>query len=1184
MNESILFDGIRKTKEYASMVSDATGLLSCGKKLPLLVNGLCDGAERALLYSLVKDLKEKSGKTVLILTGEERKANKLNEFFTSSSLKSAFYPVRDFNFYDMTSSHELEHERLGILSGIFSSSLDVVISTPEASMQYTIPRKELEARTFEVKKSDTFDISALCEKLIKTGYSPADMVESEGQYAVRGGIVDVFPTGGGFTVNGKRYDEHLPIRTELFGDEADRMEIFDPMTQRRVRDIDEFGITPSKEIIASTQDEEKITDILSSLLAKAQREETKRELEKELFSIKNHISKSFFDRFISLVYRDSECLLDYFSDAPFAIICDTASTKSRAKDSAELCEMRSKELIENMLITPEYAKYCAPVSEFERFLDDRITVSIDPFSVSHSGKAGGIYNFKTKRIAESERTLNNVCPELDELVKDGYSCALVCRTDAELKNCVKTLCELGIPAYDATGKAFDELEKGAVGVICDTFEEGYEIPKEKFAVMVLSSKSYSDVGRAVKKKSFAKSAGEKILSCADLNVGDYVVHASYGIGKYIGMENLCVCGAYRDYMAIQYAGTDKLYLPTDQLDLVAKYIGSGSLDGTVKLSRMGGADWKRSTEKAKTAAKDMAKELIELYARRQRINGFAFAKDGIMEREFDSSFEFDETECQKKAIDEIKSDMEKPYPMDRVLCGDVGYGKTEVAFRAAMKAVANGKQVAILVPTTILAMQHYQTALSRFAGTGVNIDMISRFRTPSQQAAVLRRLRRGDTDIIIGTHKLLNDRTQFKDLGLLIIDEEQRFGVLQKEKIKKEVPDVDVLSLSATPIPRTLSMAIGGIRDMSVLDEAPTGRVGVSSYVLEYDEGIINDAIMRELHRGGQVFYLYNNVEYIYTVFSRLKKTFPDAKIAVAHGQMDRESIEEIWNELVKGNIDILVSTTIVETGIDIPNANTLIIENADRMGLAQLHQIRGRVGRSHKRAYAYFTYRRGKEISEIAEKRLEAIRDFTEFGAGFKIAMRDLEIRGAGNLLGSAQHGHIDSVGYDMYVRLLNEAVLEEKGEKIEKSFETVISLSSDAYLPKSYIKASVQRIEMYKKIAHIQNEDDFCDVVSELTDRFGKLPRCAEVLVESSLVKAYASRAHMKKVEQLRAEMRFFPDETNLLVLAEIANLDRDKISVSGVGHIPYISLKITPGADFSKESVSLLKIYTEKSQKTV
>ena len=702
--------------------------------------------------------------------------------------------------------------------------------------------------------------------------------------------------------------------------------------------------------------------------------------------------------------------------------------------------------------------------------------------------------------------------------------------------------------------------------------------------MVLSSRNITDKKKSFKNKPFAKNAGEKILSHAELSVGDYIVHVTYGVGKYLGIENLCIMGAKKDYIAIQYAGTDKLFLPVDQLDMVAKYIGAKSSDGEVKLSKMGGADWTNKKQRAKTAAREMAKELINLYARRTRIDGFSFQEDDLIESEFASSFEHEETDCQLKAIEEIKKDMAKPYPMDRVLCGDVGYGKTEVAFRAAMKAVVNNKQVAILVPTTILAMQHFQTALARFSGTGVNIEMLSRFRTAAQQSLIKRKLKRGDIDIIIGTHTLLGSKVEFKDLGLLIVDEEQRFGVAQKEKIKQSVPDVDVLTLSATPIPRTLSMAMGGIRDLSVLDESPSGRVGVQSYVLEYDENIINDAIKRELHRAGQVFYLSNNVDELYRCASKLQKTFPGANIAVAHGQMDKSQLEAIWHAMVKGEVDVLLSTTIIETGIDIPNANTLIIENADKMGLSQLHQIRGRVGRSHRRAYAFFTYRRGKQITEIAQKRLGAIRDFAEFGAGFKIAMRDLEIRGAGNLLGAEQHGHLDAIGYDLYIRLLNEAVLEERGEAVPVPFETKITTSEDAYIPKTYIKSATVRMEIYKKIAHIETPIDKQDVENEIEDRFGKMPKCVSALTGIALIKASAIRGRIKRVEQLKGEYRLFPEDISLPVFVEISKYDRSRVQVCGVGKTPYFSVKLAQGDNPSQYLTDLISFYIQKSQELV
>ena len=865
------------------------------------------------------------------------------------------------------------------------------------------------------------------------------------------------------------------------------------------------------------------------------------------------------------------------------IFVDTQAVSRKAKDSEAINNEIIKGLIENNLLPGKYSEISSPVSKIDKFAREHQAINIDTFLMSTLGAQGGLFRFTTKGVALANGMIGTAIEEIEYFSKNQYKTVLVCQTPNEVKACIKALNEAEIRAIPLKSKDdFSVLTKGSVGVISDTYPYGFELPEIKFSMVVLSSKRQVTVKKQAHLKKIIKDAGEKIMSYTDLNVGDYVVHAKYGIGKFLGIQNMCVLGAYSDYIQIQYAGSDKLFLPVNQLDLVAKYIGARNTDGEVKLSKMGGGEWKRATTRAKAAAKDMAKELIDLYARRVRVSGFACLPDGLMEHEFDTSFEFEETDSQLQAISEIKNDMERPYPMDRVLCGDVGYGKTEVALRAAMKAIANNKQVAILVPTTILAMQHYQTALGRFAGTGVNIGIISRFRTAKEQARTLRELKRGDLDIIIGTHKLLGGKVEFKDLGLLIIDEEQRFGVAQKEKIKQAVPDVDVLSLSATPIPRTLSMAMGGIRDMSILDEAPNGRVEVQSYVLEYDENIINDAIRRELHRGGQVFYLYNNVEYIYDVYNKIKKAFPDANIAVGHGKMDKDDLEEIWHGLVTGDVDILISTTIIETGIDIPNANTLIIENADKMGLSQLHQIRGRVGRSHRRAYAYFTYRKDKVLTEIARNRLKAISDFAEFGAGFKIAMRDLEIRGAGNLLGAEQHGHLDAIGYDLYIKLLNEAVLEEKGVKIEERFETKMNISSDAYLPKTYVESSTMRMEMYKKIAHIENEADYSDIMSELTDRFGPLPKCAKALLDTALVKAYASVVRMQKVEQLRGEVRLFPEAPNLPVLLEISKMDRQRVQICGVGKTPYIKVVIESPDDFSTLPVKVLKRYKEIKEK--
>ncbi|MBQ1244881.1 MAG: transcription-repair coupling factor, partial [Clostridia bacterium] len=655
-----------------------------------------------------------------------------------------------------------------------------------------------------------------------------------------------------------------------------------------------------------------------------------------------------------------------------------------------------------------------------------------------------------------------------------------------------------------------------------------------------------------------------------------VVHANYGIGLFEGMKAVTVDGITKDYITIKYAGTDKLFVPCDRLEYIGKYIGEMDKNGEVKLSKMGGGDWTRTKTRAKSAAKDIAKDLIRLYAERQQKPGYAFLPDCEMEDEFALAFDYEETESQLQAIEEIKRDMMRPVPMNRLLCGDVGFGKTEVALRAAFKAIMSNKQVAILVPTTILAMQHFETASARMRDYPINVEMISRFRTPKQEATILRRVKRGDVDILIGTHKLLSKNVEFHDLGLLIIDEEQRFGVAQKEKLKEMAKNVDVLTLSATPIPRTLNMAMNGISDMSILDEAPGERRPVQTYVLEHDEGIICDAITKELSRGGQVLYLYNKVEEIAIVAGRIGGAFPEARVAFAHGQMDKDELEDIWQMLVSGDIDVLVCTTIIETGIDLPNANTLIIENADRMGLSQLHQLRGRVGRSSRQAYAYFTYRQGKALSEIATKRLSAIREYAEFGAGFKVALRDLEIRGAGNLLGSEQHGYIDSVGYDLYVKLLSEAVLEEKGEYKEKEFESQIDFPLNANIPERYIKRSSDRMEMYKKISLIKEPIDMQDVLDEFIDRYGEPPIDTVRLVRISLMRALASFCKIKKVELRQNTITFFVDKPNLEVWSLLFSEYRQlSFKAAGSANIIY---RLKSGEDPTDVGAKILKSYSE------
>lgn len=1186
MEENVLNGLIRLSPEYKLLIERYSEQVDKGVPLPLLVDGVSDGALYSLLFSLISDIGKKKKGPTLILVGEERRAAKLNEFLRKAEIKSEFYPVRDFNFYDLTASRDLEHERLRVLSGVLFNSCDAVITTPDALLQYTIPKSRLKSASICVNSDTSLDILDFSRQLFDMGYSPTHAVEGHGQYSVRGGIIDVFPTKCEYTIGKKQANLDKPIRIELFGDEIDRMATFNLETQRMEEKISSFKITPSKEIVATAEQLALISSEIEELLSYATSEDSLRQLSRELTAVRSgSTSQSFFDKYISLIYPEKNCLLDYFDKETDLIICDTNAVKAKAHDAEKSQNEIASTLIEAFLVPSKYTDFSAPVSLIDDFSKNHITINIDTYLMSRLDAVGGIYHFQTKGTSYANHSIYVISDELDYFAKNNYKALVICNSTTEAKGALRVLSELNIPATilkQGSLKSPEDLPSGVVSITVDSYPEGYEVTGSRLAVLVLSSRQARASKRALKNKKLAKSAGERILSHNDLTVGDYVVHVAYGVGKYLGIQNLCVMGAYRDYIAIQYAGTDKLYLPVEQLDMVSKYIGAGSSDDNVRLSKMGGSDWKKSTDRAKKAAKDMAKELIDLYARRTRIDGFAFYDDSLMEEEFASSFEYEETDSQSLAISEVLADMKKPYPMDRVLCGDVGYGKTEVAFRAAMKAVASNKQVAILVPTTILAMQHYQTAIARFAGTGVNIDMISRFKTTKEQNQTLRSLKRGDLDIIIGTHKLLAKNIEFKDLGLLIIDEEQRFGVAQKEKIKAAWPNVDVLTLSATPIPRTLSMAMGGIRDLSQLDEAPEGRVGVQSYVLEHDESILNDAIKRELHRGGQVFYLINDVDKIYHRAAKLTKDFPSARVAVGHGQMDKDSLEDIWQSLVLGEIDILVCTTIIETGIDIPNANTLIIENADKMGLAQLHQIRGRVGRSHRRAYAFFTYRRGKELTDVATRRLGAIRDFCEFGAGFKIAMRDLEIRGAGNLLGSEQHGHLDAVGYDLYIKLLNEAVLEEKGEisaPIER-YETKISTALDAFVPESYIESAPQRVDIYKKIAHIEEACDLDDIRNELLDRFGKIPRETETLLSIALIKSFASRAKIKKVDILKTEIRFYPEIISLPTLVEVSRYDPKLVSIVGVmNRTPYICLKTEQGEPLYKRAVPLLEFYHEK-----
>ncbi len=1155
-------------REYSHVLSALREQQRAKKTLPIVVNGLSGGALDAFCYDVTQNVSSE-GRCALIVLPTESEVGRVCEMLNAEALGARAFNYREPVLYNISASHDTDRERLSVLNELLNNRLSAVVTTPMAMLSYTMPPEILGACSLSLKVGQSIEIDELCEKLVSLGFAPTETLDGKGQFSRRGGIVDFF--GGG---------NENPVRIEFFGDEIDRMGYFDIISQRMTEKLDVVEMLPAREVIADSDARDRVRKQVELLRKKSKNEDAKKLLQNELSTIDAGAELNFADKYISLIYPEHSTLLDYF-DFAYAnspvLIFGTNEVNERLNIGLDMARQNSERMIEEGVISPEYSLLNAQKERFEAFLEKNTPLHINTFS-GNVGKEhlGGLFGFRCRRTVSYDGKIDMLLSDIKNYVSSKYKIFLVCRNSAEEENMRALLSENEIAATIVDELPISEISTSIVYITKGYLKSGFELIMPRATVLSLYPDEAKAAYRQKRNKRYGKKqgAGEKLMSYTDLREGDYVVHAAHGIGRFEGMQTLTVDGVKRDYITIAYAGTDKLFLPAERLELVSKYIGAKAEDGSVKLSKIGGTDWQKAKSRAKKATEDMARQLITLYATRQRKQGFAFPEDSDFEREFDNSFEFEETEPQAIAIEEIKSDMMKPIPMDRLLCGDVGFGKTEVALRAAFKAVSAGKQVAILVPTTILALQHYQTALSRMRGYPVNIDMISRFRTQTEQARIFRRLKRGETDIIIGTHSLLGKRTEFKDLGLLIVDEEQRFGVGQKEKIKSMAENVDVLTLTATPIPRTLNMAMSGIRDMSILDEAPKDRFPVQSYVLEHDELLISEAIRRELSRGGQVLYLYNRVDSIYTVSARIMREIPEARVMVAHGKMEKDDLEEIWQSLVRGDIDVLVCTTIIETGVDLPNANTLIVEDSDRLGLAQLHQIRGRVGRGGRQAYAYFTYRKGKALSDISRKRLEAIREFAEFGAGFKIALRDLEIRGAGNLLGAEQHGHIDSVGYDLYIRLLNEAILTERGEKIELPFEASIDIKDDANIPEFYINTSAQRMEMYKKISFISNENDLSDVLDELCDRFGEPPKATLRLLNIALLRAYASKCRISKVIRKDGELRFIPEKIDLPIWSEVfSQIEGMRFSASVS---PCISYRLKKGEEATEIAKKILVEY--------
>lgn len=1115
------------------------------KNLPVGVLGVSGIHKAHIINSLCGNLDRRA----LVIMPDEAAATKLCEDLRVFGKNSFLYPARDFSFTSAENrSHEYEQRRINALTNILNGTADIVVCSAEAAVQRTIPPEDLKKHSLTIRRGEDIKLGDITSVLLSAGYTRADMVEGVGQFSVRGGILDLFSP-----------DDQNPVRIEFWGDTVDTMAHFDIMSQRRTDNVDKLTLMPSTEIVFSGDDlMKKITAFYDTVKGKGAKK-AREMLQKDIDRLKNGVSLSSADKYLPLAYEENATILSY-ADSLLLIVCESAGVKEKANTAIKLQNEDIKYLLEDGELCRGLDEFTMTFPELTREYEKKDTVFLDDFARgSFDVPVRDLVTFTASTLPVWNGKLDILLDDLSPLVQKDSTVVVMGGTEKAAKNLAEDLENEDVPAlYFPLEPA--EFPRGRVSVLPGALSGGFGYPHEKFYAFTYGRNAVASKKRK-SRSGFKK--GQSLHSLDELKKGDYVVHSLHGIGVFDGINKLEVGKITKDYIKIKYAKGDVLYVPVTQLDLVSKYIGPHEDDGrTVKLNKIGGKDWEKTRNKVRAAVKDMADQLIALYSKRQNSPGYAFSPDIDMQSDFERRFEYDETSDQLRAIDEIKGDMEKPYPMDRLLCGDVGFGKTEVALRAAFKCAADGKQCAILVPTTILAYQHYRTILKRFDGFPVEIEMLSRFRTPKEQEKILKNLKRGSLDIIVGTHRLVSKDVKFKDLGLLIVDEEQRFGVAQKEKLKELFPSVDVLTLSATPIPRTLNMAMTGIRDMSVIEEAPQDRYPVQTYVIEHDMGILCEAMEKELRRGGQVYYLHNRVESIESTAAKIKEMMPSARIAVAHGRMGEEELSEIWRDLLEGDIDILVCTTIIETGVDVPNCNTLIIEDADRLGLAQLHQIRGRVGRSTRRASAYFTFKRGKELSEIANRRLSAIREYTEFGSGFKIAMRDLEIRGAGNVLGAQQHGHMEAVGYDMYLQLLGEAVEEEKGEKpISRKKECLIDMQIDAHIPDNYIKSIPQRLAVYRRIADIKNTEDAEDVKDELRDRFGEIPQSVQGLIDVSLLRNTAAAKGIYEIGQKGNSVILYVNDIDTNTVLNLSSMMRGRVSIMDYGK-KHIAVKIADG----------------------
>ena len=1173
---------LKKFTEYISNIENKTS--------PIVLSGLSSVGK----IQLIEATKEYLNKNICIITYNELQAKQIVKDLKYFSNNVVSFPKREISPYDYDAeSKDLPYERIDALNKIFEAekkanstkkseqtteNRTIVVTTIEALMQKMISKDEIYQTILEFSVGKTFNLEELKQNLINLGYERAEIVDGKGQFSIRGGIVDI----GTSKTQG--------IRIEFWGDEVDSIRSFSITSQRSNKMLEEARIYPSHELIVTKNIDEICKSIeknfenseikATSDIKQANETQNKKEkqldelyknVQSDIEQIKNGDYISKIDKYFNSFYDNQSIFLDYLNENYLILLDDIDKINARQenilKDNNQLIE----NLLEKERIVPDEIKNISKI-DVEKIRKNQIIYlyETDLFDNKKTTKfSSNVYNFKYRDVHFFKSELNILNKSIKDALEENKNIVILAGNEAGAKKIEALLDQEGIKYkyYEKLedpeeqiyqNKIKDSIKNKNVIISNGTLSSGFE--NYDLNLLVITGEDFINGEQKRKKNTDAFKQGEKV-AFADLHAGDYVVHKTQGIGIFIGVNTITTAdGITKDYIKVKYKDDDILYVPTDMLDNIRKYVGGG--EGEPRVNKLGSKEWEKTKAKVKSNLKEVARDLIELYARRQKAQGFMFSKDTPWQKQFEDNFPYTETSDQLRCIDEVKADMESNKPMDRLLCGDVGYGKTEVAIRAAFKAVMDQKQVAYLVPTTILANQQYEEFKTRMEEFAIKVELLNRFRTQKQQEEVIRKLKLGEVDVVIGTHRILSKDIEFKDLGLLIIDEEHRFGVKAKEKIKKLKENIDVLTMTATPIPRTLHMSIVGIRDMSVIYEPPQNRKPVQTYVLEYDDEVIKEAITKELERNGQVFYLFNNVEKIIRKADEISKLVPEAKVGFAHGKMTGSEIESIMQEFIDHKIDVLVCTTILESGIDIPNANTIIVENADRLGLAQLYQIRGRVGRSDRQGYAYITYRRDKLLSEVADKRLKAIKEFTEFGSGFKIAMRDLEIRGAGSLLGEIQSGHMEQVGYDTYCRLLDEVVKEMQGVPVVQEKEVQIDINLSSYIPDSYIEDGAQKIEIYQDIALCRNNKDIEDVIDEIIDRYGSMPQEVENLIQIARIKILARKANVIKITQKGDNLILTLDKDNIKLSEAIINNLIKKYSTRlrfSPGVEPYITLKI-------------------------